>query len=128
MSAFIGYPENHRVLAAGDLNISYGTIDPKMMPERERTVWDRMEALGMVMMGPQFPNDRQSSISPPGVPPDTKNVPTYSKPAEGPKGAKIQLDYVFASQGFHNQVKVRAMNEIEEWGPSDHCRLKITVS
>ena len=38
-----------------------------------------------------------------------------------------QLDYVFASRGFHGSVKVRAMNGVEEWGASDHCRLLIVV-
>ena len=38
-----------------------------------------------------------------------------------------QLDYAFASRGFHEKVSVLAMNEIEEWGPSDHCRLMIEV-
>ena len=36
-------------------------------------------------------------------------------------------DYVFASRGFHNSVKVRAMNGVEEWGASDHCRLLIKI-
>ena len=45
----------------------------------------------------------------------------------GPATAVNQLDYAFASHGFHEQVSVRAMNEIEEWGPSDHCRLMIEV-
>ena len=39
-----------------------------------------------------------------------------------------QLDYAFASRGFHERVKVRALNGVEEWGPSDHCRLLIEVS
>ena len=38
-----------------------------------------------------------------------------------------KLDYVFASKGFHEQVTARALNGIAEWGPSDHCRLLITV-
>ena len=24
--------------------------------------------------------------------------------------------------GFHEEVRVKALNEVEEWGPSDHCR------
>lgn len=38
-----------------------------------------------------------------------------------------QLDYAFVSRGSHKKVSVRAMNEIEEWGSSDHCRLLIEV-
>ena len=45
----------------------------------------------------------------------------------GRKTAVNQLDYAFASRGFHEKVSVQAMNEIEEWGPSDHCRLMIEV-
>ena len=53
-------------------------------------------------------------------------MPTYSHRG-GPETAVNQLDYAFASRGFHERVSVRAMNEIEEWGPSDHCRLLIDV-
>ena len=38
-----------------------------------------------------------------------------------------QLDDAFASRGFHERVSVRAMNDAEEWGPSDHCRLVMEV-
>ena len=38
-----------------------------------------------------------------------------------------QLDYVFASRGFHERVRVRALNAPRDWGPSDHCRLVIEV-
>ena len=61
------------------------------------------------------------------VSPDTRNVPTYHHPGSGPETAVNQLDYAFASRGFHEKVSVLAMNEIEEWGPSDHCRLMIEV-
>ena len=30
--------------------------------------------------------------------------------------AQSQLDYVFASRGFHEGVKVRALNSVDEWG------------
>ena len=43
------------------------------------------------------------------------------------KSAWNQLDYVFASKGFHESVIVRAMNGVDEWGPSDHCRLLIEI-
>ena len=48
--------------------------------------------------------------------------------ADTPAPAVNQLDYAFASRGFHEKVSVRAMNEIEEWGLSDHCRLMIEGS
>ena len=54
-------------------------------------------------------------------------MPTYYRPGTGPETAVNQLDYAFASRGFHEKVSVRAMNEIEEWGRSDHCRLVIEV-
>ena len=60
------------------------------------------------------------------MPEDTKNVPTFYR-SGGPEAAVNQLDYAFASRGFHEKVSVRAMNGVEEWGPSDHCRLMIEV-
>ena len=130
LSAFIGHrnPAKHRILAAGDLNMFYGATGHKLsLPERDRTVWDRMQALGLEFLGPQAPHGRLASSIPDDVPSDTKNVPTYYKRGGGPETAENQLDYAFASRGFHERVSVRAMNEVKEWGPSDHCRLMIEV-
>ena len=130
LSAFIGHvdPSRHRILAAGDLNMFYGATGHRLsLPERERTVWDRMSALGLEFLGPQFPDGRRSATPPPDVPADTKNVPTYYITGQSPAEADRQLDYAFASRGFHEEVKVRALNGVEEWGASDHCRLLIEV-
>ena len=67
-----------------------------------------------------------AASAPPDVPSATKNVPTYHAKG-GPAAAVNQLDYAFASRGFHQRVSVRAMNDVEEWGPSDHCRLVMEV-
>ena len=132
LSAFIGStdPGTHRILAAGDLNMIYGaTADNRLaLPARDRTVTDRMQALGLEFMGPQFPAGRQADPLPAGLPSDTLNVPTFHAPTQSPATAATQLDYAFASRGFHNTVTVRAMNSVEEWGASDHCRLLIEVS
>ena len=130
LSAFIGHddPSRHRILAAGDLNMIYGATGRTLsLPERQLTVWDRFEALGLEFLGPQAPNGRQASVAPPDVPAETKNVPTFCPVGKSPAEAAVQLDYAFASRGFHEKVNVRALNEIEEWGSSDHCRLLIEV-
>ncbi len=85
------------------------------LPERERTVWARMDALGLEFMGPQAPNGRQAATPPPDVPASTGNVPTYYPPGKSAAKADRQLDYVFASRGFHERVKVRALNGVDEW-------------
>jgi len=130
LSTFIGHsnPAKHRILAAGDLNMFYGSTGSRLsLPERKRTVWDRMQALGLEFLGPQVPRGRRAETQPDDVPPDTMNVPTFYSPGRRPETALNQLDYAFASRGFHQQVSVRAMNGIEEWGTSDHCRLLIEV-
>ena len=129
LSVFVGHrdPGRHRILAAGDLNMIFGATGWQLsLPERESTVWDRVRALGLEFLGPQAPHGRSSESPPADVPPDTQNVPTFHSRG-GPKDAANQLDYVFASRGFHDRVSVRAMNEVDEWGPSDHCRLMIQV-
>ena len=131
LSAFIGHsdPTKHRILVAGDLNMFYGATDDTLsLPEREKTVWDRFAALGLEFLGPQSPRGRQAARPHPDVPANTKNVPTYHLRNASPESADRQLDYVFASRGFSQQVKVRALNGVEEWGPSDHCRLMIEVA
>ena len=131
LSVFIGHtdPRKHRILAAGDLNMFYGATGSTLsLPARDRTVWDRIQALGLEFLGPQAPHGRCAASPPVDVPSDTKNVPTYYSSKRSPETARDQLDYAFASRGFHDTVSVRAMNEIEEWGPSDHCRLMIEVT
>ena len=133
LSAFISHnvTTRHRILAAGDLNLIYAT-EPiwggeraKDWFHREWTVWRRFDALGLEFLGPQLPNGRAATAP---RPPDSLNVPTYKTSGEkSPAESWRQLDYAFASRGFHEQVSVRALNGIDEWGPSDHCRLLIEV-
>ena len=131
LSAFIGNtdPGTHRILAAGDLNMALsGTDNEDPWLLRERTVTDRMDALGLELLGPQYPDGRKADPTPDYLPPDTRNVPTYHTTSETPETATSQLDWAFASRGFHQDITVRALNEVEEWGPSDHCRLLIEVA
>ncbi len=132
LSAFIAStnPGTHRILAAGDLNMIYGAEDNNLLavPARDSTVMDRMDALGMEFLGPQYPAGRRACPTPQGLPPDTRNVPTYHTVRQSPETAQNQLDYVFASRGFHESITVRAMNAVDEWGASDHCRLLIEIS
>ena len=132
LSAFIGNtdPSTHRILAAGDLNMIYGATDDNRLalPARDRTITDRMDALGMEFLGPWYPAGRLACPTPQGLPPYTLNVPTYYTTTQSPETAQNQLDYVFASSGFHRSVNVRAMNSVDEWGASDHCRLLIEVA
>ena len=131
LSAFIGHknPATHRILAAGDFNTIRGaTVDNRLaLPVRDRTIFDRMDALGLQFLGPQHPNGRQALPPPHGLPADTQNVPTYHSTRQSPGTAANQLDYVFASLGFDDEIQVRALNEMDEWGPSDHCRILIEV-
>ena len=131
LSAFIGStdPSTHRIIAAGDLNMIYGATDSNSLalPARDRTVTDRMDALGLEFMGPRYPDGRQASPTPIGLPEDTRNVPTFYARGGSPETARHQLDYAFASRGFHESIKVRALNSVDEWGASDHCRLLIDV-
>ena len=130
LSALIGCREGHRIVAAGDLNIlhGYGRYGDEYWAERYDTVFARMEALGLPFVGPQAPHGRQADPWPDELPADSRNVPTYHTPLRGPATAERQQDYVFASRGMVDSLSVRALNEPDEWGPSDHCRLEITVS
>lgn len=129
LSMFIGSedPSTHRILAAGDLNMCYGTdpVPASSLLARERTVWDRMNALGLEFLGPQYPSGRKAD--PVEGASDTQNVITYHTTSQTPETARIQLDYAFASRGFHEAIRVQALNSVEEWGASDHCRLLIEI-
>ncbi|MYA60345.1 MAG: endonuclease/exonuclease/phosphatase family protein [Chloroflexi bacterium] len=128
LQTFMDYldPSRYRMLAAGDLNLSYGATEGPWY-ERERVVWDRFKALGLEFLGPQRPNGRAPASTPPDSPENTQDVPTYHTRRQSPAEANRQLDYAFASSGLHENVTVRLLNGVEEWGPSDHCRLLIEV-
>ena len=103
LSAFVGHnnPAKHKILAAGDLNMFYGSIRSRLsMPKRERTVWRRMRALGLEFLGPQEPQGRCAGSAPTDVSSNTKNVPTVYYAGGGPETAVNQLDYAFASRGY----------------------------
>ena len=131
LSAFIGgdNPGSHRILAAGDMNNILGATGDNELVwyERDRGVFARMDALGLEFMGPQYPDGRRAEPIPQGLTTGTRNVPTYHTTRGSPATAENQLDYVFASRGFHHGVRTRAMNRVDEWGASDHCRILIEV-
>ena len=128
LSAFIGSPDpaSHRILAAGDLNCYYGGAYE--LGARDQTIFDRMQALGLEFVGPQYPNGRKPDSIPRYMPDNTQNVPIFHTNTSSPATAEYQLDYVFASRGFHESLKVRALNGVDEWGPSDHCRIVIEIA
>lgn len=109
LSAFVSPREgsSHRILVAGDLNM--GFVGRFANDARSFSVVTRMNALGLEYMGPQTSDG--------GI------VPTLRTRTQGPGEASTQMDHVFASRGFHDGVRVRAMNGVDEWGASDHCRI-----
>ena len=113
----------------GDLNMSFDSeLDYYgSFAARAQTVMDHMAALGMHYVGPRHPNGRQANPKPEHLKPDSLEVVTYHTVARDIATAHIQLDHVFASHGLHEAVTTRAMNEIDEWGSSDHCRIIIDV-
>jgi hypothetical protein len=76
-------------------------------------------------VGPQAPAGRRSDPWPDELPAESANVPTYHTSLQTPSTATRQLDLVFASTGLAERVRVRALSEPDDWGPSDHCRIEI---
>lgn len=126
VSALIPTVRGHRIIVAGDLNSlrGYGEEGSTYWKGRYETIFARMDALGLPFVGPQHPHGRQAEPWPKELPADSKNVPTF-RPRSGV--ATRQLDFVFASRELVPRMQVRAMNDPQEWGPSDHCRIEITL-
>ena len=112
-----------------DLKIAYriDTVRLRTLAHRESTVFDRMDAIGLEFLGPQYPAGRKAEPAHPDMPPDIRNVVTHHTTREDPISAKLQLGYAFASRGFHKHVSVRALNGVDEWGSSDQYRLLVEV-
>ena len=117
------------LIVAGDWNIlyGYGEDDHSYWKARYDSVFARAEALGLTYVGPQFPNGRQADPWPAELPATSLNVPTYYTRNQQPATASRQLDHVFVNDRLAQRVSVRALNGIEDWGPSDHCRIRIEV-
>ncbi len=129
LSALVDSKHSHRLIVAGDWNILYGHGEhgDTYWARRYRTVFDRMEAIGLTFCGPQHPDGLQADPWPAELPGDSGNVPTYRRNRTDPSTGTRQLDFVFASSALAPMISVRAGNGEDEWGPSDHCRLHITV-
>ncbi|MCY7306985.1 MAG: hypothetical protein LH632_12725 [Rhodoferax sp.] len=130
ISSLVARERGHRIVAAGDLNCLYGYGEQgrEYWKARYATIFARFAAIGLPFVGPQHPNGRQASPWPKELPGESRNVPTYyTAQQKMPERATRQLDFVFASPDLASRVDVRAMNEASEWGPSDHCRIEITI-
>jgi hypothetical protein len=129
LSIFIGQQRGHRIIAAGDLNIlyGYGEHGSTYWAARYQTVFDRMTALGLRFVGPQSPNGRQAEPWPDELPRSSRNVPTFRTNQQTAVTATRQLDFVFSSTAIADRVVVRALNDPDEWGPSDHSRIQIEI-
>jgi exonuclease III len=129
VASLIGRQRGHRIIVSGDFNILYGYGEnrSRYWAARYQTVFDRMQAMGLKFIGPQAPNGRQAHPWPSELPSHSKNVPTFHSNQHTPESATRQLDFVFASRSLAEDVTVKALNDPEEWGPSDHCRVVIEI-
>lgn len=108
---------DHCIVAAGDLNIlrGYGEDGSRYWATRYKTVFDRLEAMGVTYVGPSVKEGvRQAEPWPDELPPGSPNVPTYYSSHQTPASARRQLDFVFASRSIADRVNVTARNQIDD--------------
>ena len=88
-------------IVGGDLNV---------WPDCEAALFKGMKHIGLPLIGP--------------------HEATFYSPMHGqrPSDASLQLDYVFASRSIAHRLRVRALNDPDCWGPSDHCRIAIDLN
>ena len=130
LSGFIDRQEGHRIIVSGDWNIlhGYGEHGSTYWGDRYRTVFDRMEAIGLRFVGPQQPNGQAAATPAAELPAGSLDVPTYRTHRDDPSTGQRQLDFVFASESIADSLTVRALNTEDEWGPSDHCRVLVEIT
>lgn len=132
LSDIAGLVTGHRqekLVIAGDFNILFGHGEhgDSYFGARYQSVFDRADAMGLQFVGPQSPHGRQAAPWPAELPSGSSNVPTFRHSRQTPESATRQLDYVFATTNIADKVHVRALNDVDDWGPSDHCRVAISV-
>ena len=129
ISVLVGQEKGHRIIAAGDLNIlyDYGEFGNTYWHARYKSIFDRFKSIGLEFVGPQSPNGRLADPWPAELPRESLNVPTYHHNRQTPATATRQLDFVFASHDIKDRITTRALNGVDEWGPSDHCMVEINV-
>lgn len=130
ISGLVTGRRGEKLILAGDFNIlfGYGEHGDAYFAARYQSVFDRAAAMGLKLLGPRTPHGRQASPWPTELPVDSANVPTFHHSRQTPETASRQLDFVFATSNIADNVQVRALNGIGEWGPSDHCRVAISVN
>ncbi len=130
LSVLVGRERGHKIIVSGDLNVLYGYGEggSQYWKARYDTIFSRMEAIGLPLVGPYAPEG--------GMPPDpwpselprnSTTVPTFRTSVTQPDSASRQLDFVFASDSLRDRLRVRALNAEEEWGRSDHCQILIEL-
>ncbi len=129
VAALIDHDRGRHLVIAGDLNLlfGYGEHGGAYWADRYRSVFKRAAAMGLDMVGPQAPNGHQAQAWPAELPRSSRNVPTCHTRQQGPAGAARQLGFVFASRSLAERVRVTARNQVDDWGPSDHCRISIDI-
>jgi hypothetical protein len=128
--AHIDSSDDHRLVVAGDSNIlhGYGDHGQSYWKARYASVFSRFDAVGLQFLGPQAPDGgRQGDPWPDELPRDGMNVPTFHTNRQTAASATRQLDFVFASPSIAHRINVRALNGVDEWGPSDHCRIEPVI-
>lgn len=119
------------LIVAGDWNLLYGYNEggwPAYWKHRYDTVFARAAALGLTYLGPQSPHGRQADPWPIELPFDSLCVPTFHSNRQSPATATRQLDHVFATPSVAGRLAVSALNQISDWGGSDHCRILIELT
>lgn len=136
LSALIGSKTSHRIVVAGDWNIlrGYGESGDEYWARRYASVFERMDAIGLPLVGPVLPSERTPHDPRGEIPEALKKVivPTYRTKQDEPLSATRQLDFVFASRPLVESIQVRSLDSpdvtaADHWGPSDHCRIEILI-
>ena len=118
------------MIAGGDLNIWRRKSDrptPWTWPDAMHygTVFDRMAAIRAIR---RPPGSARTATNLPAEPRGlVMSLPSTRRREGRPEKSNPALDFVFATRNIADRVAVRALNEVQEWGPSDHCRILIEL-
>ena len=130
LSAYIGHkdPATHQILVAGDFNLIHEATEqnPLALPEWDKGVFALCNRSGSSSWDCNIRTEGWP-LRHKGAFGRTRRTFRRTTPHTSNQARQQTSSTTYLCRGFHRNVRTHGLNEPEQWGPSDHCRIVIEV-